>query len=166
MLVDTPNTTWLKLLPYALMLLRSLPLNSDGVTANRILFGHDLRLPNAIHIEDPLPHPSLRSYIDKMKHNISLPFKSPNLQSNKNIFIPKQLHQSKFFLVKDTQYGRNKLHPVYTGPFKTIKINKNNVYLMKDGKVSVENIRNVKPLLSVDDNVEYTANKQSELDTS
>src|SRR6201990_2098910 len=141
---------WLDLLPLVLLCLRTAPLNSEGITPAILMMGQNHSLPGALieQVESSFPL-SIKTYAEKLKLFLGLPLSPEFSAKNPKIYVPKNLQDAKFVLVKNQQYGRSKLEAVYHGPYPIVKFSGNNVYIKKNNKVQCENISNIKPYFSL-----------------
>ena len=148
-LEDVQNYWW-DLLPLVLLCLRTAPLNSEGITPAILMMGQNPSLPGALieQVESSFPL-SIKTYAEKLKLFLGLPLSPEFSAKNPKIYVPKNLQDAKFVLVKNQQYGRNKLEAIYHGPYPIVKFSGNNVYIKKNNKVISENIINIKPYFSL-----------------
>lgn len=148
---------WINILPFVLMCLRTAPLNEEGITPYLLMYGQEPRIPGAL-LED---HSrgisiSLQSYTQKLRTLMSLPLSPDFTSQNPHVYVPKTLGEAKHIVVRDNQFGKCKLAPVYLGPYKVEEIRGNTIMVWKGGKVMPENVANVKPYFSM----EYLENEE------
>ncbi|KAB7506469.1 putative GPI-anchor transamidase [Armadillidium nasatum] len=152
MLTEISSTSWLELLPFSLICLRTAPFDNFGISPTLLMYGQNIRIPGAL-IEPPnnywpLEHPT---YEEKLQTLFSMPL-SPKFKSrNSKVYVPKALDNCKYILIKDAQYGKSKLAPAYHGPYSVVRTLGNNIYYWNRNRIDCVNKINVKPYFKIED---------------
>lgn len=153
--VSNDNQDWCNWIPYATFVYNTTPNQSTGFTPFELVFGRQANLPNSFY-EEPQPYYNYENYYfelrDKMqkcnkiaKENLIHTKEKSKVfyDKNLNIFVPK-LNQ--LVLLKNVSFQKGKsrkLQPLWTGPYKVIKLNSkvNSTILVKNKKMIVHNNR-------------------------
>ena len=145
-LSEQSKAQWIDLIPSVLLYLRTVPLDDSGITPSILMCGQNPKLPGVLVEADPAEGAeSAHVYAEKLKKFFALPLSPAFTAKNRYIYVPKDLKLDKFALVRNNQYGRDKLASVYQGPYAIHRFSGNVVYLNKGGRIEPENLRNIRP---------------------
>ncbi|KAL7648362.1 UNVERIFIED_CONTAM: hypothetical protein RMT77_000268 [Armadillidium vulgare] len=152
MLTEICNTSWLELLPFSLICLRTAPFDDCGLSPTLLMYGQNIRIPGALieppNIPWPLEH---QTYAEKLQTLFAMPL-SPKFKSrNSKVYVSKALDECKYILIKDAQYGKSKLAPAYHGPYSVVRTLGNNIYFWNRKRIDCVNKINVKPYFKIEE---------------
>ncbi|KAL7637016.1 UNVERIFIED_CONTAM: hypothetical protein RMT77_012774 [Armadillidium vulgare] len=152
MLTEICNTSWLELLPFSLICLRTVPFDDCGLSPTLLMYEQNIRIPGAL-IEPPnIPWPmEHQTYAEKLQTLFAMPLSPKFKSTNSKVYVPKALDECKYILIKDAQYGKSKLAPAYHGPYSGVRTLGNNIYFWNRKRIDCVNKINVKPYFKIEE---------------
>jgi transposase InsO family protein len=153
LLLGGEESEWDLLLPHIMRSIRASPHHTTGETANYLMFGRELRLPDQLVYGSKVPPAETREvYAVKLQERLQRVHDALRQQQQdartRDHDSPAAFNEGDYVLMinKRLKKGQTaKLAPKYVGPYKVLQVFPNRTYQIgRDGQASIENERRLK----------------------
>jgi hypothetical protein len=160
LLLGAEETDWDLMLPHIMRSIRATPHHTTGETANYLMFGRELKLPDQLVYGSSIEKPMTReAYAVKLQERLQkvhdgLRQEQQRIRETDPVGPPKFTEGEYVLMVnKRLKKGQTaKLAPKFLGPYKILQVYPNRTYkLSRDGQTSVESEGRLKTFHGPDD---------------